>query len=141
MMTNSWGYFRGVEVDTAGLHNDQSMLTGSSWNNAGVLTSAGEYIGADLGYSSTEHINVVAPFSEYESVMNPTLGKWNKEFNADRELVEREFGFIKNSLKIFDRPWRRKRSLFPLALRVGLKIINRYWRMNEGPLGLARQLN
>ena len=103
------------------------------------VTTDGEYIGADLGYSSTEHINVIAPFSEHASLTNPTLGRWNKQFNSDRELVEREFGFIKNSLKIFDRPWRRKRSVFPLALRVALKIINRYWRLNDGPLGLARQ--
>ncbi len=139
ILTHSWGYFRGVEVDVPGLANDQSMLNSSYWNNPDILTANDEYIGADLGYTSTEHINVVSPFSEYESTVNPTFAKWNKEFNADRELVEREFGFIKNSMKIFDRPWRRKRELFPVALRVALKLANRYWRLNQGPFGLERQ--
>ena len=117
------------------------MLTRSYWNNPDVLTADGEYVGADLGYSSTKHINVMTPFGETDSLSNPTLAAWNKQFNSDRELVEREFAFIKNSLKIFDRPWRRKRDLFPLALRVALKLANRYWRLNNGPFGLSRQLS
>ena len=141
MFIPSWGYFRGVEIDVPGLASDQSMLANSYWNNPGVLTAAGEYVGADLGYTSTDHINVYSPFSESETLANKTYAAWNKTFNSDRELVEREFGFIKNSLKIFDRPWRRKRDMFALALRVALKLINRYWRLNRGPLGLARQLS
>ena len=69
---NSWGYFRGVEVDVPGLVSDQSMLHNSYWNNAGVLTADGEYVGADLGYKSTECINVLAPFPEAESLRNRT---------------------------------------------------------------------
>lgn len=115
------------------------MLANSCWNNPGVLTADGEFVGADLGYESTDHINVYSPFKDSETANNKTLADWNKIFNSDRELVEREFGFIKNSLKIFDRPWRRKRDMFALALRVALKLVNRYWRLNEGPLGLIRQ--
>ena len=48
------------------------------------LTTDGEYVGADLGYFSTEHLNVVAPFSECKSLTIPTLGKWNKDFNSDQ---------------------------------------------------------
>ena len=139
--TNSWGYFRGVEVDVPGLASDQSMLKKSYWNNPGVLTADDEYVGADLGYKSTEHINVLSPFDETESETNKQSSFWNKLFNKDRELVEREFGFIKNSFKIFDEPWRRKRYLFSLALRVTLKLVNGYWRMNDGPLGIHRQIN
>ena len=114
------------------------MLTNSYWNNPGVLTAQDEYIGADLGYHPTDHVNVLTPFTELESATSSTCAYWNKLFNADRELVEREFGFIKNSLKIFDRPWRRRLDLFPLALRVALKLANRYWRLNDGPFGLNR---
>ena len=136
---NSWGYFRGVEIGVPGLASDQSMLKNSFWNNPDVLTKAGEYVGADLGYSPTEHINVLTPFREIDALKNAVHGNWNKDFNSDRELVEREFGFIKNSFKIFDKPWRRKRELFSLALRVTLKLVNRYWRLNGGPFGLHRQ--
>ena len=128
-----------METDVPGLASDQSMLNNSFWNNPNVLTKRGELVGADLGYATTDHINVLTPFKESESVGNQAYKNWNKDFNADRELVEREFGFIKNSFKIFDKPWRRKRELFPLALRVTLKLANRYWRLNEGPLGLYRQ--
>ena len=75
------------------------MLNNSYWNNAGVLTDEGEYVGADLGYCSTEHINVFAPFKEAESQTCAEYASWNKIFNSDRELVEREFGFIKNTFK------------------------------------------
>ena len=115
------------------------MLRNSYWNNPGVLTGDREYIGADLGYHSTEHVNVLFPFQEEESQRNAKWARWNKIFNSDRELVEREFGFIKNTFKIFDKPWRRKRELFSLALRVTLKLSNRYWRLIEGPPGLWRQ--
>ena len=128
-----------VEVNAAGLGNDQSMLQNSYWNNPGALTDDGEYIGADLGYSPTEHINVFAPFKETESQTNSEWASWNRVFNSDRELVEREFGFLKNTFKIFDRPWRRKRELFSLALTVTLKLANTYWRLGEGPFGLYRQ--
>ena len=138
-MCESWGYFRGVEVNVPGLSSDQSMLKDSYWNNPDVLTKNNEYVGADLGYKSTKYINVLYPFGELESLKNRQYGSWNKLFNADRELIEREFGFIKNSFKIFDKPWRRKRELFPLALRVTLKLVNRYWRLNGDPLGLHRQ--
>ena len=119
-------------MDVPGLVSDQSMLKNSYWNNPGELTTDDEYIGADLGYKSTEHINVMSPYEELQSLTNPEWARWNKLFNADRELVEREFGFIKNSFKIFDKPWRRKRELFPLALRVTLKLANRYWRLQRG---------
>ena len=126
-------------MNVPGLANDQSMLRNSYWNNPDVLTKAGELVGADLGYAPTEHVNVLTPFKEIDTLRNEVYARWNKEFNSDRELVEREFGFIKNSFKIFDKPWRRKREIFPLALRVTLKLANRHWRLNGGPFGLSRQ--
>ena len=138
-LTHSWGYFRGVEVDVPGLANDQSMLNNSYWNNPGILTEDNEFVGADLGYKSTEHVNLLSPFTDLDTAFNSTCAAWNAVFNSDQELVGREFGFIKNSMKMFDRQWRRKRELFPLALRVALKLANRYWRLNKDPFGLTRQ--
>ena len=48
------------------------------------LTTDGEHVGADLGYFSTEHLNVVPAFSNYKSLMIPMLGKWDKDFDSDQ---------------------------------------------------------
>ena len=142
IILNSWGYFRGVEVDCAGLQNDQGMLTKSVWNNPGVLTNEGERVGADDGYSDTAHTNILKPFKKEELDADPELKPWNKVFNRDRGLIERTFAILKGRFAIFDMPWKRDIALFPLALRVCMKLLNRYWRMDGNvPPGLKRQID
>ena len=135
-----WGYFRGLETEPAGMYNDQAMLQKSEWNKPGVLTNDDEYVGADLGYVSTQHINVLTPYNKEELRQYPDGKGWNKIFNKDRGLIERTFGVFEETMRIFDSPWRRHRHLFPLALRVSMKLMNRYWRLpGNMPPGLARQ--
>ena len=141
-MLNSWGYFRGVEIDCAGLQNDQGMLIKSVWNDPGVLTNEGEWVGADDGYSNTANINIVKPFTKDELDEDPELKPWNKVFNRDRGLIERTFAILKGRFAIFDMPWKRAIDLFPLALRVCMKLLNRYWRLNGNvPPGLKRKID
>ena len=116
------------------------MLKKSAWNKPGVLTSESEYIGADKGYTTTQYINVLKPFSEPELKTNPEFGTWNKAFNKDRGLIERMFAILKGRFGIFAAPWKRHKQLFPLALRVSLKLLNFYWRLpGNTPPGLTRQ--
>ena len=134
------GFFRGVEVDPAGLYNDQAMLSKSKWNRPNKLTNDDEYVGADLGYASTQYINVMKPFSNKDLKEIPDLKLWNKFFNADRSLIERNLAVIRSVFRIFDAPWRRNKHLFPLALRVCLKLLNKYWRLPQNlPPGLKRR--
>ena len=134
-----WGYFRGIEVEPAGMYNDQGMLQKSKWNQPGKLTDDHQYVGGDSGYYSTEHINVARPFTKDEMKKNPDLKWWNKAFNYDRGLIEHNFGDVHETFFIFDYPWRRDRHLFPLTLRVCLKLLNRYWSLDGNlPPGLRR---
>ena len=143
LVDSLWGFFRGVEVTHAGTSNDQKKLKNSVWNKPGVLTTGDECIGADGGYFPTQHINVSKPFTATELLSGgDTLADWNKTFNADREVIERSFGFLKKKFHIFAQPWRRNKLLFPVALRVALKLCNRFWRECENmPLGLKKQYN
>ena len=118
------------------------MLTKSVWNNPGVLTNEGEWVGADDGYSDTAHINIVKPFKKEECDLDPELKPWNKVFNRDRGLIERTFAILKERFAIFDMPWKREIGLFPLALRVCMKLLNRYWRLEGNvPPGMKRQID
>lgn len=134
------GLFRGVEVDPAGLYSDQGMLSKSKWNEPNKLTGDDEYVGADLGYASTDHINVMKPFTEKALKENPEFKTWNKAFNADRSLIERNFAILQEVFRIFDKPWRRNKHLFPITLRVCMKLLNRYWRLPQNlPPGLRKK--
>ena len=143
ILLNRWGCFRGVEIDPAGLHSDQGMLNKSAWNSRpGILTDEGEWVGADEGYSDAVYINIVSPFKKEELDEEPELKPWNKVFNRDRGLIERTFAILKGRFAIFDMPWKRDIDLFPVALRVCLKLLNRYWRLNENvPPGLQRKID
>ena len=139
-MLFSWGYFRGMEMTMAGVTNDQKMLKESEWNRRNVLTADDESLMGDGGYWCTQHINVTKPFSESEAANNEYLKYFNKIFNGERAIIERAFAFLKEMCSIFDRPWKRKKHLLPIALRVSLKLCNRYWRQERNmPLGLKRQ--
>lgn len=137
-----WGYFRGLEVGPAGLYNDQAMLKKSKWNQPDKLVGDDEFIAADSGYCTTEWINVLTPFSKKELEENPEFKEFNKAINSDRSIIENTFAELKAHFRIFDQPWRRDRHLFPLALRVCLKLLNRYWRLpGNMPPGLRRHCN
>ena len=117
------------------------MITKSVWNNPNILTSENEFVAADEGYWDTAHINFIKPFSKKQIDANPNLKKWNKTFNRDRGLIERSFAIFKETWEIFEAPWKRHRDLFPLALRVCIKLMNKYWRLPQNtPPGLCRQL-
>ena len=137
------GKFRGVEVDPAGLYSDQGMLNKSKWNDeAGKLTENDEYVAADLGYSSTYHINVMKPLGLKTLRLYPFCREWNKVFNGDRSLIERNFADLQQKFKILAVPWRRDKHLFPLALRVCLKLMNRFWDLPGNlPPGLKSKQN
>ena len=76
-----WGLFRGVEVDCAGLANDQGMLVNSAWNQApGILTNENEYVGGDSGYWDTQYINIVKPIAQEDLEENPKLKSFNTQF-------------------------------------------------------------
>ena len=129
-------------MDPAGLYSDQGMLNKSKWNDApGKLTEGDEYVGADLGYSSTNHINVMKPLGKKTIRLYPFCAEWNKVFNGDRSLIERNFADLQQKFKILAIPWRREKHLFPLALRVCLKLLNRYWSLpgNLPPALKAKQ--
>lgn len=137
-----WGLFRGLEVEPAGMYNDQAMLAKSKWNQPGKLTDDHQYVGGDSGYTSTEHLNVVHPFPKKDLDENPEFRLWNKQYNYDRGLIEHNFGTVQEKFFIFHYPWRRDRHLFPLALRVCLKLLNRYWMLPGNlPPGLRRKYN
>lgn len=116
------------------------MLENSDWNKPGVLTVDGEFVGADEGYCYTRNVAIVKPISKDKLEAHPECKEWNKAFNIDRGLVERTFAILKRRFKIFDLSWTRHRALFPLALRVSLKLLNRFWRL-DGQMspGLKRQ--
>ena len=125
----------------AGVTNDQKMLKESEWNSKDKLTAQEESMMGDGGYWSAQYINVSKPFSEAEIKNNEYLTYFNKIFNGERAIIERAFAFLKEKCSIFDRPWKRKKHLLPIALRVSLKLCNRYWRRDRNmPLGLKRQL-
>eukprot|EP01084_Bolivina_argentea_P139722 245780_1 len=65
LIDSFWGYFRGVEVDCAGITNDQGMLNESWWNSMpGILTpDASDRVACDEGYLPTQYVNVVKPYS------------------------------------------------------------------------------
>ena len=135
------GYFCGLEINSAGITNDQGMLRDSAWNSGpDILTSDGQRIGCDEGYWSTQYINVTKPYSKEHLDAHPEHKPWNKAFNIDRSLIERMFGILKCTFRIFDQPWRRHKDVFPLALSVSLKLLNKYWRLPQNcPPGLKRQ--
>lgn len=86
-------------------------------------------VGADSGYHTTEHIWIDRPWTKPQQKGHPERAAWNKVFNRDRAVIERSFGIFEETWRIFDGPWRRDRHLFPLALRVALKLMNRYWSL------------
>lgn len=117
------------------------MLQRSVWNQPDVLVSEGQYVGTDDGYHDTDHINVMKPFKKAELDSEPALKIWNKDFNRDRQMIERSFGIVKNRFTIFDMPWKRDIDIFPVALRVCLKLLNRYWRVSgTPPPGMKKKL-
>ena len=121
LIDSFWGYFRGVEIDCAGLANDQAMLKNSVWNQkSGALVEEHEYIGGDEGYWDAQQVNVVKPMSQTELDSEPGFKAFNKKFNYDRGLIEHTFAILKEKFRIFDLPWTRHKELFPLALRVCL---------------------
>ena len=135
-----WGYFRGMECGPAGVNNDQGMLKKSVWNQENVLTSGDESIGADGGYFTTEHISVTKPFTVPEIAGSEDYQLFNNLFNADREIIERSYCFLKNKFRAFSAPWRRSKQKFPVALRVALKLSNVQWMSEDGMhLGLKKQ--
>lgn len=129
MYDTIYGFWRGCVSRGAGINNDQSMLQTSPWNTADGLVAADEGLAADGGYASTEHIAVVTPASKTELLKDPPLVEFNEYFNADRGKIECAIGAIKRECKILMYPWRRRVELFPLCLRVCLKLMNRYWRL------------
>lgn len=130
-------------MDPAGLYSDQGMLNKSKWNEAPrKLTDDDEFVGADLEYASTNHIKVMKPLDKKTLRMYPLCSQWNKAFNADRSLIERNFADLQQKFKILAVPWRRDKHLFPLALRVCLKLLNRYWSLPGNlPPGLRAKMN
>ena len=106
------------------------MLENSDWNAPGALVVDGEFVGADEGYYYTRNVAIVKPISKEKLEAHPECKEWNKAFNLDRGLIERTFGILKSRFKIFDLPWKRHKELFPIALRVSLKLLNRYWRLD-----------
>lgn len=142
MLCVSFGYFRSMEVTMAGVNNDQKMLIDSDWNEQDALVSGQEAVAADGGYWTTEHIKITKPFTVAETATDPTLQAFNELFNAERSLIERNFGFLKEKCAIFDVPWKRDKQLLPIALRVGLKLCNRYWRRADNlPPGLQMMVD
>ena len=140
LIDSFWGPFRGMECSPAGLYNDQKMLILSDWNRPDALTEDNEYVGCDKGYWPTEHINVLRPFSTQETENDAEYAKWNKIFNRDRNLIERTFGIFQSTFRIFDMPWRRHKHLFGVALRVCMKLMNRWWMLDSNrPPGLEQQ--
>ena len=118
------------------------MLKKSVWNKPNVLTTENERVGADSGYWTTAYINITKPYTQTELARQPGLKLWNKTFNQERSMIERGYCFLKQWFSIFDQPWRREKKLFPLALRVALKLSNRYWREpNRLPIGLQKQMH
>ena len=142
LIDSFWGFFRGVEIDCAGLTNDQGMLTNSVWNKApGILTKVRESVGGDEGYWETKFISVTKPVNKTDLEADPGRKYFNKKFNYDRGLIEHTFAILKEKFRIFDLPWLRHRNLFPLALRVCLKLMNKWWRLDENnPPGLKRRI-
>ena len=121
------------------MYNDQAMLAKSEWNQPDKLVTDEEFVAADLGYSTTDWINVLTPFSKKDLDKNPEYKEWNKDLNSDRTIIENTFSELKSRFQIFENPWRRDRHLFPIALRVCLKLLNRYWRLpGNMPPGLRR---
>ena len=129
LFDNNLGYFRDVIVHPCGTNNDQKMLQNSHWNQKDALVTEKQSINADGGYTSTKHINVNKPATQAEIKKNPQLKEFNTKFNSDRSQIERAFGIMKNHFAILRNPWRRKKELFPLCLRVCMKLMNRYWSL------------
>ena len=130
----SW---RGVNVQVG---DDQNMLKNSVWNQKpGAIVEETEKIAGDAGYWSTQNVNVVKPISQADVETDPGFKAFNKKFNYDRGLIEHSFAILKGKFKIFDLPWTRHKDLFPLALRVCLKLLNKWWRVDgNDPPGLQR---
>ena len=101
-----------------------------------------EYVGGDGGYWTTTHVNINKPWNQAELLDNPARKAYNKCFNGERELIERDFGFVKRKFRIFASPWRRDKHMFAITLRVALKLCNRFWLQPENmPLGLQKRWN
>ena len=116
------------------------MLINSAWNQQpNILTNENEFIGGDSDYWDTKYIIVVKPICQADLEQNPDRKDFNTQFNLDRGLIEHTFGQLKQKFRIFDLGWRRHKDLFPVALRVCLKLLNKYWRLDGNlPLGLQR---
>lgn len=140
LIDTHWGYFRGLECANVGTNPDQKMLINSVWNQPDALVSGNESVGADGGYHCTDYIKITKPFPAPIASSSEYARIFNKSFNAERALIERTFAFLKRKFQIFAQPWRRNKFLFPVALRVALKLCNRFWMEIENmPLGLQRQ--
>lgn len=132
MLSDVDGYWRGVECEPAGMYNDQGIVNKSMWNREGVLTEGDdEFVLGDLGFSTTEHINVLQPANARELLERPDLKYLNDALNGDRSQLERNFGVFQNTYRIFDQPWRRHPQLFPITLQVCMKLQNRLWRQPD----------
>ncbi len=116
------------------------MLIRSSLNKPNVLTGGyKEIVGGDIGYTTTDHINIFKPYPKEVTDVDPVKKAWNKTFNNDRGLIERTFNMLKAKFRIFDQPWRMNPNLFSLALRVCLKLLNKFWRLpGNNALGWKR---
>ena len=130
LMDRLYGYYRGCVTHPCGINNDQKMLKESKWNKPNALINDNEYLMADGGYFPTEHLNVLTPATEKQKSENADLKIFNKTFNGQRSVIERTFGQLECKFSILAFPWRRKLELFPVCLRVCLKLMNRYWRLN-----------
>ena len=64
LIDSYWGYFRGVEIDCAGLTNDQGMLDNSVWNQEPGILTAENNILVVMSYWDTQCSNVVKPISQ-----------------------------------------------------------------------------
>ena len=125
------GYFRDVIIRPSGTNNDQKMFKNSHWDepDAVVSRSKQESIMGDGGYAPTVNTEIKTPATKKEIKQNPSLKAYNKCFNSERSQIERAFAQIKMRFNILSNPWRRSKKLFPLCLRVCLKLMNRYWRL------------
>ena len=89
------------------------MLKKSVWNQPNVLTSGDETVGADGGYGSTQHINVTKSFSLPKITESEELKSFNESFNADKEVIERSFGFYKKNFRYLTNRGGGKNNYYP----------------------------
>jgi hypothetical protein len=123
------GTFISVETGHTGRHHDAWVWQHSDVGSAvDVHLTADEFLLGDAGYRGIAHI--FAPYEKEDLVGNPARAEFNRQLNASRSLVERQFGILQLRFSTAMEYWRHEdRQLQALAMFANALLSNRIKRV------------